>query len=165
LKTVFSNAKLSMDDEAPEHIIWEHDKARTLNGTAYPATHARYEALYSKHAMVLLEASSPILESQNDGKALLPPLKAISDVLWLQWADWANAKKADVKGLQLIEVYRTTNNFTTRIIGQIFGGQTPPAYPGKSFGADSKELNALLASPHGQGKFSSAMYTYDSRFG
>jgi hypothetical protein len=165
LKTVFSNAKLSMDDEAPEHTVWEHDKAKTINGTAYPATHATYEALYSKHAIVLLEASSPISESQDDGKALLPPLKALSDVLWLQWADWANAKKADVKGLQLIEVFRTTNNYTTRIIGQIFGGQTPPAYPGKSFGADSKELRALLASPHGQGKFFSAVYTYNIWFG
>jgi hypothetical protein len=165
LKAVFSNAKLSMDDEAPEHTVWEHDKAKTINGTAYPATHATYEALYSKHAIVLLEASSPISESQNGGKTLLPRLKALSDVLWLQWADWANAKKADVKGLQLIEVYRTTNNYTTGIIGQIFGGQTPPAYPGKSFGADSKELRALLASPHGQGKFFSAVYTYYPRFG
>jgi hypothetical protein len=153
LKTIFSNAKLSMDDEAPEHTVWEHDKAKHINGTTYPATHAKYEALYSKHRIVLLEASSPISESKNDGKVLLPPLKALSDVLWLQWADWANAKKFDVKGLQLIEVHRTTNDYTTRIIGQIFGGQTPPAYPGKSFGADSKELNALLASPHGQGEF------------
>ena len=60
--------------------------------------------------------------------------------------------KADLEDLRLIEVYRVTNSYTTKIIGQIFGGQTPPAYPGKSFGADSKELRALLASPHGQGK-------------
>jgi hypothetical protein len=153
LQTTFSGAKLSMNDEAPEHTVWEHDKAKTINGIAYPATHARYEALYSKHALVLLEASSPISETQTDRKALLPPLKALSDVLWLQWADWSNAKKADVKDLRLIEVYRTTNSYTTQITGQVFGGQTPPAYPGKSFGADSKELLALLASPHGQGKF------------
>ena len=160
LQTIFSDAKLSMSDEAPEHTVWEHDKAKTVNGTAYSATNARYEALYSKHSIVLLEASSPISESQNEKKALLPPLKSLSDVLWLQWADWASAKKADVKDLRLIKVYRTTNSFTTRIIGQIFGGKTAPAYPGKSFDADSKELRALLASPHGQGKFLPAACAY-----
>lgn len=110
LQTVFSDAKLSMDDETPEYTVLEHDKAKTVNGTAYPATHARYNALYSKHAIVLLEVSSPISESQDQKKALLPPLKALSDVLWLQWADWANAKKADLEDLRLIEVYRVTNS-------------------------------------------------------
>ena len=163
LQTMFSDVKLSMNDEAPEHTVWEHDKPKTINGTAYPATNARYEALYSKHAIVLLEASSPISEWQNEEKALMPPLKSLSDVLWLQWADWASAKKADVKNLRLVEMYRTTNSFTTRIIGQIFGGKIAPAYPGKSFDADSKELRALLASPHGQGEFLSAPCTYDVR--
>lgn len=164
LQTVFSDSKLSMDEEAPEYTVWEHDTAKTINGTAYPATHTRYDALYSKHAIVLLEASSPISESQNEKKALLTPLKTLSDVLWLQWADWTNAKKADLKDLRLVEVYRTTNSYTIKIIGQVFGGQTPPAYPGKSFGADSKELRALLASPHGQGKFLPAVYIHNLRF-
>ena len=165
LQTIFSDAKLSLDDEAPEHTVWEHDKAKTINGTAYHATNARFEALYSKHAVVVLEASSPFSESQNEKKALLPPLKSLSDVLWLQWADWSSAKKADVKDLRIIQVFRATNSYTTRIIGQIFGGKTPPAYPGKTFDADSKELRALLASPHGQGKFFSAVCTCNSCFG
>jgi len=150
LRTVFSDAKLSIDDEAPEHIVWTHTTATNINSTAYPATNATYEALYSKHAIALLEASSPV---STGGKGLLPLLKTLSDVLWLQWADWSNAKKADIKELRLFEVYRTTNNYTTQIVGQIFGGQATPAYPGKSFDADSKELHALLASPHGQGMF------------
>lgn len=152
LRTVFADAKLSMDDEAPEHAVWEHSAAGSVNGTAYPATHAKNDALFSKHAIVLLGAFSPV--SQNDGKGLLPPLKALSDVLWLQWADMSNAKKTDVKDLRFIEVFRATNPYTTRMIGQIFGGQAPPSYPGKSFGVNSKELQALLASPHGQGMFS-----------
>ena len=152
LQTILSDAKISMGDEAPDHIVWEHDKAANINGTAYPATHAKYDALYSKHAIVLLKSFSPDLESQNGEKALLPPLKALSDILWLQWADRSNAKKNDIKDLRFIEVYRATNSYTTRIIGQIFDGQTPPAYPGKSFDADSNALHALLASPHGQGK-------------
>jgi hypothetical protein len=153
LRTMFSDAKLSIDDEAPEHTVWQHDTATTVNGTTHPATHAAYGALYSKHAIVLLEASSPVSELQPGGKSLLPPLKSLSDVLWLQWADWSNAKKSDIKDLRLFEVYRATNNYTTQIVGQIFGGQAPPAYPGKSFDTNSKELHALLASPHGQGMF------------
>jgi hypothetical protein len=150
LRTILSDAKLSMDDEAPEHTVWKHITATNINSTVYPATNATYDALYSKHAIALLEASSPV---STGGKGLLPPLKTLSDVLWLQWADWSNAKKNDIKDLRLFEVYRTTNSYTTQIVGQIFGSQTPPAYPGKSFDADSKELHALLASPHGQGMF------------
>lgn len=153
LRTIFSDNKLSLDDETPEHTVWEHIKATDTNGTTHPVTHAKYDALYSKHAIVILGSSSPASESSKGGKELLPPLKALSDVLWLQWADWSKAKNFDSKDLRFVVVYPAANNYTARIIEEILGNQAPPEYPGKSFGAESKELHALLASPHGQGMF------------
>jgi hypothetical protein len=150
LNTIFSDAKLSFDDETPEHTVWEHARSSDISGKTHPATHAKYDALYSKHAIAVLGVSSPASTLQKDEKELLPPLKALSDVLWLQWADWSNAKKNDIKDLRFIVVYQATNSYTTRIVGQIFNNQTPPKYPGKNFESDSKELRALLASPHGQ---------------
>jgi hypothetical protein len=109
LKTIFSDVKLSIDDENPEHTIWEHARSSVVNGKTNPATHAKYDALYSKHAITLLGASNPASALQKDGKELLPSLKALSDVLWLQWADWSNAKKNDIKDLRFIVVYQSTN--------------------------------------------------------
>lgn len=150
---IISDAKLSFDDESTEHTIWEHVRATEHNGTTYPATHARYDALYSRHALFLLDASSPASTLSSGGKALLPPLKSLSDILWLQWADWANTKKTPVDDLRFVGVNQLTNPDTARMVTQIFDGHEPTAYPGKSFAADSKELYALLASPHGQGEF------------
>jgi hypothetical protein len=151
LKAIFSNVKLSIDDETPEHTVWEHARSSDVNGKTYPATHAKYDALYSKHAIALIGANSPASALQKDEKELLPSLKALSDVLWLQWADWSNTRKTVIKDLRFIVVYQATNSYTTRFVGQIFNTQTPLKYPGKTFESDGKELRALLASPHGQG--------------
>lgn len=150
---VISDAKLSINDENTEHTVWRHDTATQFNGTTYPATHASYDALYSRHAIFLLGASSPA-SSSSGTQVLMPPLKASSDVLWLQWVDWVNAKKTAVEDLRFVGVYRLTNLDTARVVEQVFDNHEPPAYPGKSFAADSRELYALLASPHGQGEYS-----------
>jgi hypothetical protein len=130
LKAIFSSVKLSIDDETPEHTVWEHARSSDVNGKTYPATHAKYDALYSKHAIALIGANSPASALQKDEKELLPSLKALSDVLWLQWADWSNARKTVIKDLRFIVVYQATNSYTTRLVGQIFNTQTPLKYPG-----------------------------------
>lgn len=156
---IISDAKLSMNDENTERTVWKHDTAAQFNGTTYPATHASYDALYSRHAIFLLEAHSPASSLSSDGKALMPPLKAPSDVLWLQWVDWVNAKKTAFEDFRFVGVYRLTNLDTARTVEQVFGNHEPPAYPGKTFVAGSKELYALLASPHGQGECSKHVFT------
>lgn len=150
LCTILSHAKLSMDDSL-EHIIWEHNVTKIINGTTYTATHSKYDAIYGNHAIAVLNVSSPISEVSKGGNDVLPPVKALSDVLWLQWENRSRLKKTDIKDLRSIAVDQTTNQYTSQTVKLVFGDVDIPAYPGKVFEAGSKELAAILASPHGQG--------------
>lgn len=146
-----SDAKLDVNDEDIEHTTWKHSVATNIGGKTYPATHAEYDALYSKHTIVLRGASSPMSDSSKDGGNFYPPLKTLSDVLWLQWEDWSSAKKNNVTDLRVIIVNQTTDQYTSRIVEDILGNHSKSAYPGKLVEENSQELSAVLASPHGQG--------------
>ena len=153
LNQALSDAKLPKESDGPKRITWKHDTAKTIDGKAYPATHVAYDALYSKQAIVILDVSNPV-ESKSEEKdkdKMSPPLKTLSDILWLQWEDWCKSQKANVTALRYILMDGTANPSTKRAIADVLAGKKAGAFPGKVFGADSKEFATLLASPQGQG--------------
>jgi hypothetical protein len=146
-----SDAKLPKEKDDPKRITWKHDTEKIIGGKSHPATHAEHDAVYSQHAIVVLGVSSP-LETQSEGKDMeSPPLKTISDVLWLQWEDWCKSQNIDVTALTYMAMDGTANPSTSQAIEHVLSGKKAGPYPGKVFGADSKELSTLLASPQGQG--------------
>lgn len=71
-------------DDSLEHIIWEHNVTTNINGTTYTATHSKYDAIYGSHAIAVIQVSNPILDASKGRNDVLAPIKALSDVLWLQ---------------------------------------------------------------------------------
>ena len=152
LNQVLSDAKLPKEKDDTKRITWKHDTEKTINGNSYPATHAEYDAIYSKHAIVVLGVSNPVetqSEDEDDGKT--PPLRTLGDVLWLQWEEWCKSQKIDVAALTYIVMDGTVNPSTTQAIEHVLAGEKAGPYPGKIFESDTKEFATLLASPQGQG--------------
>ena len=146
-----SDAKIPNEKEEPKHTTWKHDTETTIGDKSYPTTHAEYDAIYSQHAIVILGVSSP-METQSEKKDMTqPPLYTLSDVLWLQWEDWCKAQKTDVTALTYIAMDGTANPSTRQAVEHVLAGKKARSFPGKIFGAESKELATLLASPQCQG--------------
>jgi hypothetical protein len=151
LNQVLSDAELPIEKDDLKRITWKHDTAKTIGGKSYPATNAEYDAIYSKRAIVILGVSNPV-ETQSENKDMLfPPLKTPSDVLWLQWEDWCKVQKTDVAALTYIVIDGRANPPTRQAVEHVLAGKKAGTFPGKVFGADSKELTTLLASSQGQG--------------
>jgi hypothetical protein len=155
LNQVLSDVKLPKEKDDTKRITWKHDTEKTINGNFYPATHAEYDAVYSKHAIVVLGVSNPVgtQSDDKDDENPPPPLKTLGDVLWLQWEERCKSQKIDVAALTYIVMDGTVNPSTTQAIEHVLAGEKAGPYPGKIFESDSKELATLIASPQGQGVF------------
>ena len=81
LNQVLSDAKFPKEKEDPKRTTWKHDTEKTIGGQSYPATHAEYDAVYSKHSIVILGVSDLVEIQSEDKDKIFPPLKTLSDVL------------------------------------------------------------------------------------
>ena len=81
LNQVLSDAKFPKEKEHPKRTTWKHDTEKTIGGQSYPATHAEYDAVYSKHSIVILGVSDLVEIQSEDKDKIFPPLKTLSDVL------------------------------------------------------------------------------------
>ncbi|KAL8717319.1 MAG: hypothetical protein Q9225_005425 [Loekoesia sp. 1 TL-2023] len=118
----------------------------------------RYEVAYipSYSALVVLNAWSPANQVKEDNEGIseadvlkrVPPLNRLSDVIWVVW----NTVSKSPNDLRYIGRDNIINEDSKGIMKDIFDkgeAKGPVKWPGLTFGLDTQEGQALLATPNG----------------
>ncbi|KAK4991787.1 hypothetical protein LTR50_001604 [Elasticomyces elasticus] len=140
-------------------ISWEHlNSYDGEDGEVYPPTLADYTCSYAVRSGFL--DASFVYGPAHKGSEQVPPvtrlpeLKALSDVMFLQWQALCGKSKVSPKTLKYYLSSFIVNETTNRIIEEALrrvGKPYPPAkWPGTTFLMTGDEGKAILATPNGR---------------
>ncbi|KAK5117840.1 hypothetical protein LTR85_008614 [Meristemomyces frigidus] len=136
-------------DNSWDKVDWRHKVETTVDGVTYPPTGAYYTNFYNvPHGLIVAtDNNGPAHMYKAPKEPNLVPLRQLSDVLWLTWADLAGTNKQQEQGLKYVIRASVANQQTRDVIGQAMPSgdlNDLPEWPGKEFDLSSENGLALL---------------------
>ncbi|KAF1917400.1 hypothetical protein BDU57DRAFT_493317 [Ampelomyces quisqualis] len=158
-------------------VTYTHSQPVTLDGTAYPATHAYFSSLLNPTAGLFVASNNMTPEarttrSSNPPKAIATPMPALkhwSDIAYLQWTLLPPPLSlprspflSPVVPLRYILRANIHDADTLAVVSRVLGFDAAPRFlagglyprmqwPGRTFKIDTWDAQALLGTPNGGG--------------
>ncbi|KAF2243987.1 hypothetical protein BU26DRAFT_569871 [Trematosphaeria pertusa] len=152
------SSKTKLEGGPNRAYLWDHENEKSIRGTLYRPTRARFLMVINPRDGVILSLSSyapwHMAQQQVPPVTVLPKLKAYSDITFLQWyGSHGSDNREAAQNIKFVFQTPIENADTKAIITQALfkAGKELRPWPGVTFSMHTDEGKALLGSPNGAG--------------